>query len=137
MALVPRRNPDARELRWFGLLLAVFLALIGLLVLWRVGSVRISAALGAAAVVLGGAYYLVPTLQRPMYDAWTLLFYPVGWTVSCVILAAVFYLVITPLGFLMRRVGYDPMDRKFEPQTKSYWRPHRTGAGPDRYFRQF
>jgi ABC-type uncharacterized transport system permease subunit len=60
-----------------------------------------------------------------------------GAVMSAVILTLLFYLVITPLGLVMRLVGEDPMRRRFEPELPSYW-IRRKSAGPARdYEKQF
>ena len=41
--------------------------------------------------------------------------------ISPVFLGILFYVCITPIGFLMRLTGKDPMRRRFEPEAKSYW----------------
>lgn len=63
--------------------------------------------------------------------------FPVGLVVSFLILAAVYYLVLTPTGLVMRPVGYDPMHRRFDAQAGSYWSPRQSPRDPGRYFRQF
>ena len=63
--------------------------------------------------------------------------YPIGWTVSHLALAVVYYLVVTPIGLLMRLFGRDPMRRKFDPSATTYWQPHESPDEPERYFRQF
>ena len=57
--------------------------------------------------------------------------------VSYTVLAMVFYLVLTPIGLLMRLVGYDPMSRRFDKDAASYWVPREGSRKVGRYFRQF
>jgi len=42
---------------------------------------------------------------------------------------AIFFLAITPFGVVMRLLGKDPLRRRFEPGTASYWIV-RTPPGP-------
>ena len=45
---------------------------------------------------------------------------------------------ITPIGFLMRLTGKDPMRRKFEPAAKSYWIVREPpGPAPETFKNQF
>ena len=45
---------------------------------------------------------------------------------------------ITPIGFLMRLAGKDPMRRKFEPAAKSYWIVREPpGPAPETFKNQF
>ena len=48
-----------------------------------------------------------------------------------------FYLVFAPLGWLMRVRGTDPMNRKFDKSAASYWIEHDPSGEASRYFRQF
>ncbi len=138
MALIELRlHPSERELRGFGAILLGVFGLLGAVVLWRTGSTPAAAALGAIGGALCLAFYAVPTLRLPIYRAWMRLVYPIGWVVSHLVLAAVFYLAILPLGILLRLLRYDPMRRRFEPATESYWEPHDPAASPDRYFRHY
>ena len=72
-----------------------------------------------------------------MYRGWMAAARPIGWTVSFVLLGAVFLVVITPIGLVMRAFGRDPMERRFEPGRGSYWVEREPGGGSRRYFRQY
>ena len=63
--------------------------------------------------------------------------FPIGLGVSHFILAVVYYLVLTPIGLLLRFSSYDPMGRRFDRSAKTYWTPHETEEGTERYFKQF
>lgn len=126
------RDPAPRDLFWFGVLFPVFWAVVGALAApglrwWLWG--------GAAAVTL--AYALAPAVRRPVYVGWTALVLPIGWVVSHVVLAAAFYLVLTPIGLLRRLGGSDAMGRRFDRQATSYWIARGPDAEAGRYYRQF
>jgi|GEM_PF-453890 len=72
-----------------------------------------------------------------MYRGWMAAARPIGWTISFVLLGAVFLVVVTPMGLVMRAAGRDPMERRFEPDRKSYWVERETGRSSRRYFRQY
>jgi hypothetical protein len=63
--------------------------------------------------------------------------YPIGWVVTHVIMALIFYLVVTPIGVIMRLTGRDPMERAFDRGAKTYWKPRRSDPSSARYFRQY
>jgi len=86
---------------------------------------------GGLLAVLG---VISPPVIRPLYVALMRLTFPIGWCVSHVVLAIMYFLLLTPIGFLVRRF-HDPMERRFEPAADSYWFP-RQEAHTDRYFRQ-
>jgi len=46
-----------------------------------------------------------------------------------VLLAIIFYLIFTPVGFVMRLFGKDPLERTGKKD--SYWKPRKTGTQTD------
>ena len=76
--------------------------------------------------------------MRMVFLGMSYLAWPIGFVVSHIILAAVYYLVLTPVGLVMRLVGYDPMKRRFDRDGSSYWIARDpSGVDSKRYFRQF
>jgi hypothetical protein len=138
MALVEAKwNPSVRELRQFGgIWLPAFLILLGALVGYHRHTWAVPAVCGALALAISLLSLTGPSLFRPVYVFWMALFYPVGWTISHLLLAGVFYAVMAPVGALMRLFGYDPMGRRFERSRNSYWVAHNPGGDTARYFRQ-
>ncbi len=137
MAFIDRdRRPSPSELRWFGALLGALIAFFGTTSYLK-GRLAAAVVLWGLAVLLASVYYGVRPLRRPMYRAWMTLIFPVGWVVSHLVLGIAYYLVVTPVGFILRAVGYDPMGRRFDPAAKTYWSERRRAASVSRYFRQF
>jgi hypothetical protein len=79
----------------------------------------------------------VPSFLRYVYVGMAYLAFPIGWVVSHLVLAAVYYLVLTPVGLLLRGFRYDPMNRRFDPHAESYWTPRESADDVQRHFRQF
>ncbi len=132
-----RTEASKKELAWFGLLLLAFLGLVGLVVWRATGSLTAPRYIWAAGVVLATVYYLVPPLRRPMFKGWMYAAYPIGWVVSHVLLAVIYFGILTPIGLFMRLFGYDPMERKFDKGTASYWVERERNPDVSTYFRQF
>lgn len=138
MALLEvHRNPSRRELLWFGLLVLLFFGLVGALVLWRSGSSMASATIWSIGGGLTLVYYAVRPLRLAMFRLWMVAVFPIGFVVSHLAIGLVFYLVITPIGLVMRLLGRDPLERKFDRSAQSYWIRRSSGTRPERYFRQF
>ena len=78
-----------------------------------------------------------PTSIRPIYVGMILAVFPIGWLLSHVLLGIVLYLVLTPIGLLLRISGKDPMQRTLKPQAATYWEPHTQETDVSRYFKQF
>lgn len=130
------RSPTPKDLRWFGLLSAVFFVLLGGLAYWHWPAA--APPVWIAGTVLVGVYAAAPPLRRWIYLGWIHAALPVGWTVSHLMLACMWFLVVTPIGLALRAVGGDPLDRAPDRRTASYWRARREGSGDRRrYFRQF
>jgi hypothetical protein len=138
MAVIDRgREPSPRELKMFGAMLLVAAGIIGALLFWRFdapGAARVIWIFGAVVALL---HYAFPVLRRPFYFGWMYVTYPIGWVISHTILAAIYYLLITPMGLLMRAIGWNPLQRGFDREAATYWTresPHRPLEG---YFRQY
>ncbi len=136
MALIRTRAPSARDLRWFGAILLALFGLIGAIVFWRSGSLRVAAlvwSVGAASVLV---YYALRPLRHPIYRGFMSLVAPVGWVVTHLLLGVVFYGLMMPIGLLLRVFSCDPMRRGLESAAESYWTP-RKASRSERYFRQY
>jgi len=54
------------------------------------------------------------------------------------VLGIVYYGCVTPVGWLMRLSGKDPLRLRFEPERKSYWETRQPpGPPPDSLMNQF
>jgi len=138
MAMIEiNKAPSRRELMWFGLLFLAFFAIVGALFRWQFGAPEVSTILWPAAVIVTALYYILPPLRHPLYLGWLYATFPIGWVLSHVLLGAVYYLIFTPVGLMMRGFGRDPLCRRFHPGTRSYWVEHHPGGQTERYFRQF
>ena len=136
MALMEIRwNPTRRELRQFGGLLAL---LLGVLAFWnRAAGTTVLIVCGSLLLLVALLAWLRPSWLRPVYVTWMCLAFPIGWVVSHLLLAAIFYLLLTPLGWLLSLGGYDPLRRRWDRSLDSYWESRKLSADPRRYFRQF
>jgi hypothetical protein len=131
-------HPSPRELRQFaGFWLPAFFGVAGSLIGYHSGSWTLPVILWSAALAVGSVGLVRPSFIRPVYTSWMWASLPVGWTVSHLMLAAVFFLVLTPIGLVARMFGYDPMKSTFDRSAKTYWVPHNPGEEAGRYFRQF
>jgi hypothetical protein len=127
-------NPDNRELRTFSGLWLLAFGLLGGIMMWRGGAW--APALLAVATVGGAVGLWQPRAMRPVYVAWMVAAFPIGWTVSLILLALVYYVVFTAFGLVFRVLGRDPLGRSFNRAAPTYWVPRRQPASAERYFRQ-
>jgi len=105
----------------FGLVFAVFFAVIGLWPL-KGGDDARAWSLGLAIAFLLVAL-IRPTLLKPLNRIWFLFGLLLHRIVSPIVMALLFFAVVTPVGLLMRLFGKDPMQRRFEAKAETYWIP--------------
>jgi hypothetical protein len=138
MAMIEiNRNPSRRELLWFGLLFLLFFGIVGGLSYWKFNAQEVAFWIWSCAAAVAGLHFILPPLRRPLYLAWMYAAFPIGFVVSYVVLAAIYYLVITPIGLIMRLAGRDSMNRRFDAEAESYWSARDGADDQGRYFRQF
>lgn len=129
-------RPSPKVLRQFaGLCLIVFGGL-GALAVWRHQTSTASVLIPVLGVVTGLIGLVRPTAIRWVYSGWMVAVFPVGWTVSRLILAALFYLVFTPVAIVFRLFGRDALHLR-NGETPSEWTPKPEATAVDQYFRQF
>ena len=92
---------------------------------------------GGIGGALGALLWLVPRIAGPFYAIWFGLAACIGFVVSNTAAAAIYFLVITPIGLLLRVSGRDPMERSFDPGKKTYWKDAEKVDDAERYFRQY
>ena len=133
----PTQTPSPRELRWFGLAPLVFFGILGAVLGRLSGSSALTHGLWLFGAVLCVGYYAVRPLRRPFHAGWHAVFRPIGEAVSWLLLAIVYFGVVTPLALLARGLGRDRLAARLEPSAASYWVKESPAADPSRYFRQY
>jgi hypothetical protein len=130
-------NPSGKQLAVFGATWVVVFGAVGAILMRRGAPLPavVGVWIAAAAVPAVGAAW--PRLLRLVYVGMSYAAMPIGVVVSFLLLAAVYYLLLTPIGLAMRLLGHDPMSRKFPSDQASHWLPRRADEDVRRYFRQF
>src|SRR6185369_5316826 len=115
-----------RAEREFGLIVGGVFVLLGLWWLYR-GKFAMAAyvvsAVGSALILCGLVFPRLLTTPRRL---WMKLAEALSYISSRVILAIVFFLVLTPIGLVKRAMGWDPLQRR-SGSRDSFWEPY-----PDR-----
>ena len=131
-------NPPDRTLRQFGLIwFPLFWAIVGFITYRVTGSLTLPVTAFAVALLIGLYGASRVAFIRPIFLLWMYAAFPIGWVVSHVVLGAIYYLVVSPIGLIMRLVGYDPLQRRIDRRAQSYWTPVEQPANKTAYFRQF
>lgn len=93
------------------------------------------AAAGAALIAAALAH---PRLLAPLNRAWTALGWALHRVVSPLVMGAIFFGVVAPIGLLLRLAGKDLLRLRREPDAPSYWiARHPPGPTPDSMRQQF
>jgi hypothetical protein len=113
--------------RSFGIVFAVVFAVIGLWPLVFGGTARLWSLLAGAAFLV--AALAMPLVLAPLNRLWLRFGLLLHRIVSPLTLGIMFYLVITPMGLVMRALGKDLLRLKFDRAASTYW-IERTPPGP-------
>ena len=131
-------NPTRKDLRIFGIAALIASIVISLLLYIFKG---IELQWISILIVVGSAIFLCSFISakatRMIYLGLSLVTLPIGWILSFILLAVFYYLIVTPTGLIFRLTGRDPLHRKFDSTTKSYWIKRKSPDTLDRYFHQF
>jgi len=139
-------KPSTKQLRQFGYIAVVALSIIATLAYLKKGLLGIdfgestplvAGFLLGTGLLLGLFSILAPGLNRYPFLALTFITYPIGFCLSYVIMIFLFYGVITPVGLILRLVGRDPLQRRFDKGAASYWVSPRERRSKEDYFKQF
>lgn len=108
-----------RELRQFGLILALILILVFLYQMIIKGLFSpLTGSIGIIILILALAR---PSLLRFLYNPWVALARFIGSVITRIILSLVFYLVILPIAFIIRITRKDLLDIR-ETNSETYWK---------------
>jgi hypothetical protein len=112
-----------RAEREFGLIVGGVFALLGSWWLYRgkfTSVAPVVVPLGLLLVLLG---LIVPRALVYPNKAWMKLAEGMSFVSTRIILAIVYFGVLTPIGLIKRAMGWDPLHRRAE-RSNSYWRPY-------------
>jgi hypothetical protein len=132
------RNPSRRELRQFaGIWFPAFWIVVGGMILYRTGDPIVPLCLWVPVLFLSLMGLWRPAWMRPIFVGWMFAAAPIGWVVSRLILGIVYFVVLTPIGLVLRLTKGDPLQQRFDPSASTYWTPREPARDTSRYFRQF
>ena len=116
---IKQLKTDTATLRKFGLLVGGVFVALGLLFLFRhAHRTPYFAWPGGVLMVLGA---VLPRALKWVYIAWMSLAFVLGFVMAHLILALLFYLLITPIGLVARLLGKDFLSQKLDRTAASYW----------------
>ena len=114
--------------RALGIVFAVVFTVIGLWPLLSHGAIR------PWALIVAGIFMalslLAPKLLKPLNWLWFRFGLLLHKIVNPIIMALLFFTTVTPIALIMKLVGKDPLNRRFDSSADSYW-IERQPPGPD------
>ena len=107
------------ELRKFGIVITVLLAVIGTVPLVRHGEARVPFVAAAIAVAL--ISLAAPRALAPLYKIWMKCARVVSTVNARIILSALYVAVVTPMGLIWKRLRHPSRKFGFKSEIDSYW----------------
>ncbi len=117
--MIEKIDSSRVRVRKFGILFGVLALLLAAYLIYRGHSGWIWV-LAASAFFWGTAFFGYPVL-RPLYVGWMTFAFVLGWVNTRLLLGLFYYLVMTPVGLILRLTGKDLLDQKFDRSASSYW----------------
>jgi hypothetical protein len=112
-------QPQGSSDRMFGFVLGTALCVFGLIPFLKSHAIR------TTPIALSLLFFLPaifkPVLLRQLNKLWTQFGLLLQRITNPIIMGVLFFGVITPLSFMMKRMKKDLLNLKFDPQAKSYW----------------
>ncbi|MCR9244450.1 MAG: hypothetical protein NXI31_05420 [bacterium] len=136
-------NPPHAQLKQFAFIAVVGLPLIALVVLrfcgygWAFGHPAVLTALGVGVFQLAVFLAGFQPLTRIIFIVLMVVALPIGFVLSHVLMAAIFYLVMTPIGLIFKLIGRDAMGKRPDPNAKTYWVDRGAARSPASYFKLY
>jgi hypothetical protein len=127
------KNPSSKTLRQFAAASCVALPLLG----WTFGeTIGLGCGVVVAKLMVAAAVARPQSLRLPFLGL-SYATAPLGLVVGEILAVLMYFAVFAPIGLLLRATGRDPLARRFEPESKSYWTPKRRAPSGASYLRQF
>jgi hypothetical protein len=110
----------SRQLRIFGFAFGGGLSVLGGILWWR-GITAAPPYLWGVAAVLWLLALVAPRLLAPVEKVMATIFRAVTAALTAVLLTVFFFLIITPIGLIMRLTGKELLGKRFDRQRATYW----------------
>ena len=105
--------------RNFGLVFFFVFLIIGLWPLISEGQIRIWAAIISVVFLILGL--INSKLLTPLNKLWFKFGMILGAVIAPMVMGIIFFLVVTPIGFVMKIMGKDLLNKKYSKKKESYW----------------
>lgn len=131
------KNPSERDLKFFAALQVIFFGLVAWSLSRNGFSPPVVYGVVTVSLLVGIVGWASPRAIRPIFVGWLYAVFPIGWTISHLLVGLTYYGLITPLGFLARLAGHDPLKLRCQDSVDSYWEKRPSDRPPADYFKQY
>ncbi len=135
-------NPDLPARRKFGVSLMIGFPCIAAVLLlaghfakggWKPGLFW----LGGIGFACGLVFWALPVIAKPFYLVWYFIGCCIGFVMGNLVLTLFFFVLLTPVGWLMHLMGRRSVSKGFDKAKATYWEDAEQAPDPKRYFQQF
>ena len=126
-----------RQLRYFGVSLGLMLFVFAGGAHWKWNASGFALVLVATTITLMTVYYAVPRTRQTVFRGFKLLTFPIRMVATMLILAIIYYFVVTPIGIGLRLAGKSIRRYPSTDKTQSYWVERSAEQKVSRYFDTF
>ena len=110
---------EKRQIRKFGLVAFILFGSLCAFGFWR--EKLLPTYLFGALSALGLGFIFVPIILKPVFEAWQKIAFSLGRAITTLILALLYYFMITPLGLIKRLISGRPLPLNPDKKVSSYW----------------
>ena len=115
---IPKLN--RRELRRFGLLTGTIISGLFGLIMPLISGHKLPLTPWIITVLMYGLATFIPQSLEPIYSNWMKVTRVLAWINTRIILGLIFFLIVTPMAFIMQLVNRDTMKKTFDPSLNTY-----------------
>ena len=110
---------ETSDLRGFGITVGIIIMVIAGLLFWKgIQSFQIIFIVG---IILSISGVMIPIILKPIFWIWMIFATIIGWIMTRVILSLLFYLILTPIGLILRMFGKQFLELKWNRSNITYW----------------
>ncbi|MDP8299959.1 MAG: SxtJ family membrane protein [Candidatus Tantalella remota] len=125
-----KKEVTKKDLRQFGIVLGLILGVFGGIHLLKGHTHASPWFLGFSGAALFTGIF-APAILKPVFIVFTKVAHAIGWFNTRVILILVYYLIVTPIGLIMKLFRKDPLNRSLDKEAETYW-VKRTSFAPSK-----
>ena len=116
-----KKKITKKDLKQFGLVLGGILFVIGFMH-FRKENIHVYPWLWSFSILSIFLSIFIPKGLKPVFVIFTKIAHIVGWINTRIILTAIYYVILTPIGIILRLAGKDLLDVKIEKEKDTYWK---------------